>query len=78
MAKKLPTPIQTAVAALGGQADFARALKLNAGLVSQWVRRKRPVAAQHCIPIETATGGAVTRYQLRPDVFGAQPVEQAA
>lgn len=72
-----PTPIQKAVAALNGQAEFARALKLNAGLVSQWVNGIRPVAAHHCITIETATDGAVTRYQLRPDVFGDEPTDLA-
>lgn len=29
--------------------------------------------AHHCLAIEEATGGKVTRYQLRPDVFGPAP-----
>lgn len=77
MAKKL-TPIQRAVQVFDGSPAFARKLDLNPGLVWQWVNNKRPVAAQHCIAIETATSGAVTRYELRPDVFGEAPKEQAA
>lgn len=29
--------------------------------------------AEHCRAIEEATGGQVTRYDLRPDVFGSGP-----
>ena len=43
--------------------------------VDRW-RRTGKVPAHHCIPIEVATKGAVTRYELRPDVFGKQ--EKAA
>jgi DNA-binding transcriptional regulator YdaS (Cro superfamily) len=31
------------------------------------------VPADRCLPIERATGGAVTRYDLRPDIFGDAP-----
>jgi len=44
--------------------------------IDRW-RRTGKVPAHHCIPIENATEGAVTRYELRPDVFG-QPQDQAA
>ena len=40
--------------------------------VAQWLRRGR-VGPTACIPIETAVGGQVTRYELRPDVFGKPP-----
>lgn len=75
---KKKTPIQLAVAAVGGQAQLARALSaerpedapIPAALVWQWVQGRRPVAPQHCLPIEKVTDGKVTRYDLRPDVFG--------
>jgi len=31
------------------------------------------VPSEHCIPLETACGGDVTRYDMRPDVFGPAP-----
>lgn len=42
--------------------------------VDRW-RRTGRVPAKHCIPIETATNGQVTRYQLRSDVFGSAPTQ---
>lgn len=65
-------PISRAIDAIGGkQADLAIRLGVTPQAVNQWVQEKRPVPAQHCIAIETATAGAVTRHDLRPDVFGA-------
>lgn len=40
-------------------------------MANSW--RGRRVAAERCIAIERATDGAVTRYELRPDVFGPAP-----
>ena len=67
------TPIQRAIEAVGGQANLATALSIHPSLVSQWVTGRRPVAANHVLGIEKATQGAVTRHDLRPDVFGAAP-----
>ena len=61
-------PVCVAVEKAGGQAALALAIGVSPQLVWQWVNGRRPVAPRHCIPIETATG--VTRYELRPDVFG--------
>jgi len=52
------------------QAELARVCSQKPQAVTRWVRTGR-VPAHHCIAIEEATGGAVTRYDLRPDVFGA-------
>jgi len=38
--------------------------------VQKWIRKKR-VPAERARDIERATQGRVTRYQLRPDVFGS-------
>lgn len=54
----------------GDQAKLARKLKVAPVLVHQWAKEKRPVPAERCLSIEKATNGAVTRYDLRPDVFG--------
>lgn len=71
------TPIAAAIEAVGGQRELAEALGVHPSLVSQWANGRRPVAAIHAIPIETATGGQVTRHDLRPDVFGPAPEGQA-
>lgn len=65
------------------QAEFAQLLT-NAGspatqsLISHWESGKVTVPAERCVVIETATDGAVSRYDLRPDVFGAAPADRAA
>lgn len=73
--------IERAVQVVGGQAALAReitarAAKITPQAVHQWATGERPVPAHHCLAIETATAGAVTRYELRPDVFGPAPAEQ--
>ncbi len=70
--------IRVAVDALGGVSRLARAIGVTPPSVHQWLRGSRPIPPAQCIPIETATNGAVTRYDLRPDVFGAPPTEQKA
>lgn len=70
--------ITTAIDHVGGPSALAAEISrieardppLNPSLVSQWATGRRPVAAHHCLAIEQATQGVVTRYQLRPDVFG--------
>lgn len=56
-----------------GRPNLAKACGVHVSLVSQWATERRPVAAHHCLPIEQATAGAITRYELRPDVFGQAP-----
>lgn len=72
-----PSAIQTAINKVGSQAALAKAISVPPALVWQWLNGRRPVAPQHSIPIETATGGAVTRFDLHPDVFGKAPAEVA-
>jgi len=42
--------------------------------LSQVLRGDRPLPAKRVIAIERATGGKVTRYELRPDLY---PLESA-
>lgn len=58
------------------QAELAAAIGVTPQAVSQWIDRGR-VPAERCIAVEIATGGQVTRYELRPDVFGDAPREAA-
>lgn len=50
------------------QADFAKALGVTPGAVSQWVNGSAEVSAERCPAIEEVTGGLVRCEDLRPDV----------
>lgn len=72
-------PILKAIQEAGSQAALATAIGIHPSFVSQWVNDHRPIPAKWCIPIENATLGAVTRYELREDIFGPAPkTEEAA
>lgn len=51
----------------GAQSRLAAATEIPAPMLSQWASGVRPIPIDRCVPIETATGGAVTRRDLRPD-----------
>lgn len=47
-------------------ADLAKALGVPQPLISQWKTNVRPVPVERCADIEKATGGLVSRRDLRP------------
>lgn len=53
------------------QQAFAERLGVTQGLVSQWIQGRTTITPLKARAIEDATNGLVTRYMLRPDVFGA-------
>ena len=65
------------------QQKFADMLGITQPAVSQWLQwiadkeRGTRITAERALEIEAATSGAVTRYELRPDVFGEQPKQKA-
>lgn len=61
--------IHQACEQLGSQAGLAKAIDVAPAIVHQWRSGVRPVPVQHCLAIERATNGAVTRRDLRPDDF---------
>jgi len=63
------SPIQRAIDLAGGPTALAD--KIGGGVQRQHIVnwRRRGVPADRCIDVETAVNGAVTRYELRPDVF---------
>ena len=63
------TPIERACSLLGSQSALAALLKVTPPTVNQWTKGVRPVPIEHCLAIEHATGGKVTRQDLRPDDF---------
>lgn len=67
------TPIERAVSAAGGQTALARILttperRVLQGHVWAWLNRDKKLPAEFVLATEAATG--VSRYELRPDVFG--------
>jgi DNA-binding transcriptional regulator YdaS (Cro superfamily) len=69
--------IHTAVSFFGSQAALAAALKVSPMAVSKWVSGRSRITAERACEIEEVTRGAVTRYDLRPDIFG-EPRQGAA
>ncbi|WP_082491443.1 YdaS family helix-turn-helix protein [Duganella sp. Leaf126] len=49
------------------KAKLARSVGVSPALLHQWIEGIRPVAIRHCLAIERATEGQVTRQDLRPD-----------
>lgn len=73
--------LDRAIDVCGTQAELARRVSdaLGEGVAPQhvWNWRHRAggkVPAEYCRAVEAATG--VTRYELRPDVFGAAPLDE--
>ena len=54
---------------LKSQVATARIVGVSPQAVSEILRRGKRVPAEWCLPIETATAGAVTRHDLRPDLY---------
>lgn len=59
--------VKTVVDLLGSQAALARALKVSAPTVNQWIKGHRPVPQAMSPKIEALSGGAVSRRDLRPN-----------
>lgn len=66
--------IERACAAVGGQSGLAEKLSITPQAVFLWVKTGK-VPAERVLAVEAATGGAVTRHELRPDIY---PAERAA
>lgn len=54
-----------------GMAEMARRAGVTVQAVWQWQHRSKRLPPYRAIQIEEATGGRVTKHQLRPDIFGA-------
>lgn len=78
--------LEIAVKAAGGQTALANKLNgklgeklktpLKQGHVWAWLFRDGGIPpAEYCIAIEEIVDGAVTRYDLNPNVFGEAPVK---
>ena len=54
------------VKTLSTQRELAVKLAITPVLISQWANEMRPVPPDRCVEIERATGGQVSRKDLRP------------
>lgn len=59
--------LETAIKLAESQANLARLLNVSQQAICNWKRRGVP--AEQCFQIEIALRGAVTRADLRPDLF---------
>lgn len=59
-----------AIEVCGSQAALARAVGVKQAHIWNWLNRDKKVPGEFVMRIEQATGGQVTRYELRPDIFG--------
>lgn len=67
--------LKRAKALLGSEAAVAEVVGVKQPSVNYMLRTGRRVPAEWCIPLERATGGKITRHQLRPDLY---PSDEAA
>jgi DNA-binding transcriptional regulator YdaS (Cro superfamily) len=64
------TALQRAIELCGGQTALAKKIGVPQSTLWHWIERARKgVPAEYVIPIETATGGKITRNDLRPDLY---------
>ena len=68
--------LSKAIEFIGGVTKLAAAIGVGQNVVSNWKSRGQ-VPADKCLAIERATGGMVTKEQLRPDIFG-EPANHGA
>jgi DNA-binding transcriptional regulator YdaS (Cro superfamily) len=61
--------IARAVEIAGGQTALAKACGVTQQLVWHWLHVAERVPAERIIDIEKATNGAVSRRELRPDLY---------
>jgi DNA-binding transcriptional regulator YdaS (Cro superfamily) len=65
------SPIQRAIEAAGGLTAMARRLGVTKQAIVKW--RHTRVPAERVLEIEAAASHQVSRYELRPDIYGEPP-----
>lgn len=75
--RSLKDHIEDAIKARGSQTKLAEAMGCSQQQISYLLKAKT-VTAEMAIKIDKATGGAVSRHDLRPDVFGVRPRAKAS
>jgi TorA maturation chaperone TorD len=62
----------------GGQSSLARRIGVKQGHIWHWLKRSGFVPAEYVIAIERATGGKVSRRDLRPDLYPGEATPSPA
>jgi DNA-binding transcriptional regulator YdaS (Cro superfamily) len=62
--------IEKAVTTYGSQAKLAAAAGCSQQLISQLLKGEVGVTAETALKIDAATNGAISKRELRPDIFG--------
>lgn len=65
-----------AIEIVGSQSLLAEKIGVSPQFVCQMANGTRPIPATLVLKIEDATNGAVTRHDLRADIFGEAPVPE--
>jgi DNA-binding transcriptional regulator YdaS (Cro superfamily) len=62
--------LEAALEIFGTQTALANAIGVSQQSVNQAFKKKEIIAPpKWCIPLEKATGGKITRHDLRPDLY---------
>ena len=69
----MQNPIKAAIEHLGNQKALADALSVSPSFISQCLSGHRKMPVEHCKRIESLTNGAVTKAQIRPDIYEETP-----
>lgn len=66
--------VKRAITLAGGPSKLARLLgkQFSQSQISNWLYRNKKIPAKHVILVEKSLKGAITRYELRPDLY---PIE---
>lgn len=70
--QKMADELVRAIEVIGSAAELSRMLGIKPSAICPWER----CPAEHAAEVEYRTNGVVTRYQLRPDIFGEDPVSK--
>jgi len=70
--------ISEAIKLFPSKSEFCRSIGMSPQFLPQILSGKRPLPPRFAIQIERATNCRVTRYELRPDIFGEAPEESSA
>lgn len=64
--------------ACGSDAELARRLGVTPMTINHWKRRGlKRIPADRVLAVEKATGGQVTRHELRPDLYPIERIDAA-
>ena len=72
------TPIEKAIRLANGVDNLAKAMNVHPSFVTQLKNKHRPIPPVRAKQISDLLGNAVTKHELRPDVFDPDEVKQEA